>query len=194
MEWMTTTTILEKLRDFGDTSAWSRFVDRFRAPLLSFARRYGLADAECEDAVQQIMLAFAEAHRDGRYDRSKGRLSSWLFGIAFRQIADRRRKLARRGESPAADEQTAFWANVPGEPEAEAAWEREWQQAALDAAMAQAQREIGGPTFRAFELIVRQGRTPDQAAAELGMSRNAVYVAKHRVLKRLTELMTEFEA
>jgi DNA-binding CsgD family transcriptional regulator len=53
---------------------------------------------------------------------------------------------------------------------------------------------VSESTYNAFYRIVRQGRTPDEAAAELGMSRNAVYVAKHRVLKRLEALMQEYES
>ncbi|HEY3246021.1 MAG TPA: hypothetical protein VGM03_21985 [Phycisphaerae bacterium] len=49
MEWVTTSTILERLRDFNDRSMWNRFCTRFRRPLVAFARRYGLSEAEADD-------------------------------------------------------------------------------------------------------------------------------------------------
>lgn len=193
MEWVTTSTILERLRG-SDEAAWGTFAGRFRPPLLAFARRYGLRDSEAEDVVQETLLAFSEAYGAGKYDPARGRLSSWLFGIAWRQIANHRRQRAR--EYDKRDERGArasFLAEVPDERQAEKAWDAEWEKSLVNACLQQARHEVAQNTYRAFELTVRQGRSPDEAAAELGLSRNAVYVAKHRVLKRLNELMKEYE-
>lgn len=45
--------------------------------------------------------------------------------------------------------------------------------------------EVQSQTYRAFELCSLQEKTPQQAANELGMSVDAVYAAKHRILKRI---------
>jgi RNA polymerase sigma-70 factor (ECF subfamily) len=42
-------------------------------------------------------------------------------------------------------------------------------------------------TWRAFEATVRDGRLTADVAAELGLSGNAVLIAKSRVLKRLQQ-------
>jgi DNA-directed RNA polymerase specialized sigma24 family protein len=47
---------------------------------------------------------------------------------------------------------------------------------------------------RAFELVVRDDRTPRQAAHQTGLTVRAVYNAKHRILKRIRELRTMLEA
>ncbi|MGE0480037.1 MAG: RNA polymerase sigma factor [Phycisphaerae bacterium] len=193
MDWLTTSTILERLHDFRDQEMWQRFAQRFRRPLASFVRRFGLTQEEIDDVVQETLLAFAEAYRAGRYDRNAGRLSSWLFGIAYRQAANAQRSRARRREHVVEAAHASFLDRVPDESEAQAAWDADWEQAALDAALTQLRGEVAAHTFRVFELVVRAGRSPDEAAAELGMTRDAVYVAKHRVLKRLGELVREFE-
>lgn len=192
MEWVTTSTILERLRGFEDQTLWERFCARFRKPLVRFAQRLGLSDEESDDAAQEVLLVFAAALRDGRYDRSKGRLNQWLFGIAYRQITGLRRKRRREKQKQQdAGGRDSFWGNVPDERAAYEAWDAEWERAALDLCLRQVRVEVADNTYRAFELVMRQGRTPDEAAAELKMSREAVYVAKHRVLKRLNELMGE---
>jgi RNA polymerase sigma-70 factor (ECF subfamily) len=193
MEWITTSTLLDRMKA-DDQTVWGKFCERFRQPLLAFARRFGLSDAEADDALQDILTAFVEAYRAGKYDREKGRLSSWLFGIAYRQIANRRRERAvQQGKRDPRGDQTSFWGKVPDEAEAEQRWDADWENAVLEACLRQVRSEVSENTYAAFERTVRLGRTPDEAAAELGMTRNAVYVAKHRVLKRLEELMQEYE-
>src|SRR5262245_31777004 len=96
MTWITTATVLQQLRDFENRSAWDSFTERFRRPVVSFAKSMGLTQADAEDAAQETLLAFAEAYRRGQYDPSKGRLSRFLFGIAYRQSLKARR-LAGKG-------------------------------------------------------------------------------------------------
>ena len=59
MAWLTTATVLQNLRDFDNREAWSSFADRFRQPVVSFARSMGLHQADAEDAAQETLLAFA---------------------------------------------------------------------------------------------------------------------------------------
>ncbi len=194
MEWLTTSTILQRLHNFDDRTVWDNFARRFRKPLLAFARKIGIPGDEAEDVVQEILLAFAEAFRRDQYDPGKGRLSHWLFGIAYRQIANVRRKRAIEGaRRDPRGEKTSFLGSVPAENDARATWDEEWEKSLIDTCLRQARAEVSESTYRAFEIVVRQGRTPDDAAAELNMTRNAIYVAKHRVLKRLEELMKDYE-
>jgi len=86
--WRTTTTFLNDLKAEGTTAApareaaWRRFDARFRKPIIAFARKMGASAADAEDVAQSTIETFIRKHRDGEYDRGKGRLSTWLFGIA----------------------------------------------------------------------------------------------------------------
>lgn len=53
--------------------------------------------------------------------------------------------------------------------------------------------EVQAATFRAFELLVLEKRTVEEVVLELGITRNAVYIAKHRVATRIRELVAELE-
>ena len=48
-------------------------------------------------------------------------------------------------------------------------------------------------TYRAFELVVFSKRDAAAVADELGMTRNAVFKAKHRIVRRIRELQASFE-
>ncbi len=193
-EWLTTSTMIQRLRSFDDHSVWERFHHRFRVPILAFAHKLGLESDEAEDAAQNVLLAFAETIRGGQYDRQRGSLRKWLFGIAYRQIANARR--ARHAVNARRDghgEASGFWHKLPAEEEASGVWDLEWERTLLETCLLQVRSEFADKTYDAFHLIVRAGQTPDQAAALLGMTRDAVYVAKHRVLKRLRQVREEIE-
>ena len=97
-EWITTSTMLQRLSNFGDNGAWERLSERFARPIQAYARQRGLLPDECEDVAQDSLMAFAQAYRRGDYDREKGRLSHWLFGIVWRRIDHLRRKPDRVGD------------------------------------------------------------------------------------------------
>ncbi|MGD2108253.1 MAG: RNA polymerase sigma factor [Phycisphaerae bacterium] len=189
MDWVTTSTILGDLRNFENRAAWVRFVNRFRKPVVRFACRIGVPEWEAEDVAQETLVAFANAYRGGSYDRGKGRLSGWLFGIAYNQILRHRRaanRLPHKGES-------SFLRNVPDEASASTLWDHEWEQSLLQNCLERASCEFESTTFRAFEMVVRDDRPPGETAELLGIPIKAVYNAKHRVLKRVRELRSEYE-
>ena len=189
MAWLTTATVLQNLRDFENREAWSSFADRFRDPIVRFARGMGLSQADAEDAAQETLLAFAEAYRRGQYDPAKGRLSKFLFGIAYRQALR-----ARRVGAQVAPAGTTVWSQVTEEQEASGVWDLEWERSLLDECLRQVRVEFEPQTFRAFELTVRDGRDAQEAAAELGVPVKSVYNAKHRILKRIRELREQYDA
>lgn len=193
-EWTTTTTILEHLCSSDTGSTWDRFVRRFRPPVIRFARRMGLSRPDAEDVAQETLLAFAIGYRNGSYDRSRGRLSKWLFGIAQRQVLDTRRKLARRKMQIESSNGRAFWLSLHDRSTPTDAWDREWELACLQTCLDRVRSEVRPATFRLFELVVYGRYSPADTASALGISVKAVYNAKHRVLKRIRELRTTYDS
>lgn len=185
MDWKTTSSILQGLRNQDDAALWARFVDRFRSPVVRFARSVGVSETSAEDVAQETLLAFVQHYRDGRYDRSRGRLSHWLFGIAYRQALAHRRRDGRR-ESALPDSE------VP-ESLASDLWERHWERSLAQTCVERARTEFDPTIFAAFESIVHAGRTPAETAVELGVSVKAVYNAKHRVVSRIRQIRADLE-
>ena len=191
-EWVTTSTMLQRLSDFDDRGAWERFSARFLHPIQAYARKRGLGHEEAEDVAQESLLAFAQAYRRGDYDREKGRLSHWIFGIAWRRVDHARRKpgrVAADGRERPAD--SAEWMAFASPSTVSPEWEEVWERSILEACLRQVRREFESKTFRAFEMLVLDQRSLDDAERELGQTRNALSIAKHRVSKRLRELIEE---
>src|SRR4030043_153822 len=187
-QWVTTTQLLDDLKTTHDESAWTEFCNHFQPVVIQFARKLGLSNVEAEDAAQETMAAFFKAFKGGKYDPGKGRLSNWLFGIAKRVI------LNLRGHQPLeqliADKVTGalFWDMVRDDRTLGRTWELEWQQMVLKRSMEKVRQEFDPKVFGAFRHYAIDQFTIEEVCQRFDMSRNAVYIAKSRVLSRLREL------
>ncbi len=193
MKWETTTILLDQLQD-SQSDAWQRFADRFREPMLRFAGRFGLSDAQAEDAVQDTMVQFLEGYQQGRYDRTKGRLGSWLFALMYQSIRSHRRDGARSPkQSPVHSNRTTFFSALPSDDEARSQWELEWDRHAINRCLSQLRGEINPTHYRIFELMTLRQVPVAEVSEQVGLTCDAVYQARYRVLKRLEELRSEFD-
>ena len=190
MDWNTTSTVLEKLRDYDERTAWDLLGRHFRGTLVQFASRMGLSPTDSQDAAQEALIAFAEAYRD------KGRLKSWLFGIAKRQCLKARERTAKGRERSQSDlsEDDADMNELAVEQDALAGvWEEEWKRMVYSRSLEQVRTEVTPETFEMFQQVVFHGKSNDEVAESFGVDRNKVYDAKYRVTRRLGQLASEYE-
>jgi len=190
---ITTTLLLERLKDSRDTRAWEMFDQRFRGVILSTAIKLGLAEADAADAAQETILQALRDYQAGKYDRSRGRLSTWIVSIAHHRIVDALRKRRRdrdlsagsRGggridEDPSTGDVAAVFDQALERRIFEQAWEK-----------IQAESKLARETLLAFELTALRQVPAAQVASRCGLTVEQVYVAKNRVSKRLQEMVEE---
>ncbi|MCC6428446.1 MAG: sigma-70 family RNA polymerase sigma factor [Phycisphaerales bacterium] len=156
--------------------------------IAGLARRLGLPDSEADEVAQQSLSEFVRAYREGRYDRQKGRLSSWILGIAHHTAlrAIRRARVIGPAGSSVIDE-------VPDESALRSIWTDERDRTILGRAISMLRDEstVDDRTLLAFELVALRGVPAAEAAAQSGMSVDQVYVAKSRITKRLREMVEQ---
>ena len=193
MEWITTTQALEELKISNDSAVWDKFTESFRPVVINFAKKLGLSNEDAEDAAQETMLVFIKAFREGKYNKEKGRLRDWLFGVARRVILNLRRN--RPLEQLIADKNTgtSYWDLIEDDRNVKLSWQAEWRQMVLTNCLEQAKKEFDSRIFKAFEMYALEQKAIDEVARNLEMSKNAVYIAKSRVLSRLRQLEQQFE-
>jgi len=188
----TTTVLLEGLHDSANEAAWTHFDQRYRPIVVAFARRLGLNDTDAADVAQETLTRFVEEYRAGKYDRTRGRLRSWLIGLAKYRVSSvyRARHRAREfgGVSQAAD--------LTDEHELETIWEAERRASMLREAMEQLRSATRSEdkTIRAFELLVLNQTPPATVADQLQMTTQDVYRAKNRIAQRLQSIVDRLEA
>lgn len=200
----THSSLLDGLHDTANHLAWQRFHDRYQPLLLAFAKRIGLNDDDARELVAETLACFVEQYPNGFYEREKGRLRDWLKGV-LRNFAHRqwqkRQIEARHAPAVLRESRSATGGGTLGghgdgewgEHDVDEAYEREWRLDLLDQALTLLRRESNIDAFQAFDLSARKGCPAAEVAAHLNMNVNAVYVAKHRMLKRLGEIARELE-
>lgn len=187
----TNTELLARLGDPADEEVWLEFDRRYRPIVLGFARRIGLTEHDASDLAQETLALFVREYRAGKYQRDRGRLRSWLIGMARIRAAEMRRRHFRRREARG---ESAF-AEMPDEGTLEHIWEEEMRREILRTAMAELRqsRTLKQVTLDAFERLVVHHEAPDKVAERYGLSLNGVYKAKHRCMARLRTLLTKLQ-
>ncbi len=171
------------------------FHSHFYPVIVNFGKKMGLMDADAEDIAQETMIVFLKAYRKGNYDREKGRLSNWLFGVARKVILNRRKKIPQEKQIPDQSAGTPFWNLLQDEQGAavQCTWDDEWRKMVLKKCLARVQKECGAKVYQAFEMYAVSDIPADEVSRRLNISKNAVYIAKNRILTRLRELEREFD-
>lgn len=188
---VTTTALLAGLFDPANQAAWSEFDSRYRPMIVSFAQRLGLYESDAADIAQETLARFIRDYREGKYDRERGRLRSWIIGIVKYRVADLKRAQAsrreNRGESAMID--------LPADDELNQLWEAERRRVLLTQAIEElrSQSKLSEKTMLAFEQYALRDRPVDEVAAELNLTRHDVYMAKNRVAEKLRDILSRLE-
>jgi RNA polymerase sigma-70 factor (ECF subfamily) len=183
----TQATLLERLRDGDAVMAWDEFFHRYGRLIHATAKQRGCRDDTAEDIVQQVMLKVFQQRDVFRYDPTRGRFRDWLRAVVCNAVAQHRRSPQQRVRGRGGDIKAPC--SEPAEFDApDAAWEVAFEQSLLLALLDVVGREVTPATFQAFELTTLDELSAKQVARVTGLSRNAVYLAKRRVMKRLREL------
>jgi RNA polymerase sigma factor (sigma-70 family) len=176
--------LIVKLRDPADTTAWREFVAIYEPLIYRLARRKGLQDADAHDLCQEVFRAVAGAVE--RWDPVRGSFRAWLSRIARNLLINfcTRRQFQFRG-SGATSVQELLEAQPAVDPSASALFEAEYRRRLFRWAAEEVQGQFAQTTWQAFWQTAVEDRRPDEVAADLRLSVGAVYVARSRVLARL---------
>lgn len=188
---ITTTELLDGLYESGNRSAWSEFDSRYRSILVGFLRRMGINEADAADVAQETLARFVQDYRARKYDRGKGRLRSWLIGIARCRLADLQRDVGRRavmhGESAII--------GLPDDSNDDSLWEAEERRVIFEQAVRELREttRFNERTIEAFERVVLRHEPVEAVSAQTGLSAQEIYNAKNRVVERLREIVKRYE-
>jgi len=177
--------LLLRIRDPRDRVAWQDFV-RLYAPLIhAYGMRRGLQDASAADLVQQVLMRVSQAAAGFEYDPRRGSFRGWLLTITrhewLKMIRHASREPAGSGESAVRQ----WLEQQPDESADEAFWNDAHQRNLFHWAAEKVKPEFRETTWRAFWMTAVEGQDIDAVAAELQMTRGAIYIARSRIVARL---------
>jgi RNA polymerase sigma-70 factor (ECF subfamily) len=174
-----------------DPEAWRRLAYLYGPLVYGWGRRQGLQAPDCEDVVQEVFLTVLARIADFQRQGTGGTFRGWLWVITHNKLGDwMRREKAR--ERPLGDQ--ALPPTILAPP---AAQTQEQVLASEPAAVGTLYRraldlirpEFEEQSWESFRRVALQGQKAADVATDLHMTRNAVYIAKSRILNRLREVL-----
>ena len=173
----TSLTWLGRLTGSPTESDWKQLLDVYGPLLAGWLTRSGVPAADRDDLVQEVLMVVVR--RVGEFDRrGPGAFRAWLRGILANHLKKYFRDRPQSG--PAIDLDAVAADSVLGQQ-----WDQEHDEHLAARALKLVEGDFAPATWAAFCRQVFDGRSAPEVAGELGMSVNAVLLAKSRVLKRL---------
>lgn len=202
--------LLLRLSDSGDTAAWGQFIAMYEPALYRYARSKGWQDADARDLVQSVLAALSQRVGDWDPSAERGSFRGWLFRVARHASIDafrvqQRRRMASIAEVGAdsgrshlseagSDFAVPLSADALAAPDSDSELVREYRREVFKQAAAEIKQEFQPKTWQAFVWTHLEGRTIDETAQSLAMSRASVYAARSRIVARLREKVNELSA
>jgi RNA polymerase sigma-70 factor (ECF subfamily) len=182
----TSASLLERLRCQPDDAAWRRLVDLYMPLLRGWLSRQGLQASDVDDLVQDVLAVVVRELPQFQHNRRTGAFRRWLRTILVHRLRDFWR--ARRARpQPTGDSELLRVLEQLSDPDNPLSrlWDEEHDQYVVRRLLERIESEVTPSTWQAFRRVVVEGRDEEAVAAELGLSVNAVFIAKSRVLSRL---------
>jgi RNA polymerase sigma-70 factor (ECF subfamily) len=181
----TSLSLLERLRLSSDATAWQRLVDLYTPYIQSWLRRQAVQPADVEDLTQEVLRSVVGGLPDFRHNLRRGAFRRWLRTITVNHL---RSFWRARQTQPASGDAEQFLGRLE-DPDSDLSrlWDEEHDRHVLRRLLELIEPDFEPATWRAFRLLIFEGRSAADVAAELGISANAARIAKSRVLGRLRQ-------
>lgn len=175
----TRASLLMQLRNRGDSIAWSHFA-RLYTPLLDYwVAQLGFNEPDRSDLVQEVFVVLLGKVSSFQYDSNQS-FRGWLRTITINKCRDFLRRTQRKPEPKLLEKiEKAI------EDDTQLLTQEEYRRSISRQALQLMKLHFSESTWRACWEHVAQGRPAREVAEELGITENAVYLARGRVLTRL---------
>jgi RNA polymerase sigma-70 factor, ECF subfamily len=184
----TSSSLLARLRS-QDKDAWNRLVQLYGPLVYSWCRRRGLQAEDAADVLQDVFRSVSGRIKDFK-PAPNGSFRGWLWRITCNRLLDFFRRRQRQPSALGGSDAQQRWADLAKAPDA--------TEPGTDASgdlvrrvLALIQPDFSEASWQAFVRVVMEDQQPADVARDLGITPNAVYIAKSRILRRLRDELGE---
>jgi RNA polymerase sigma-70 factor (ECF subfamily) len=181
----TSASLLLRAQTSGDPDAWSALVNLYAPVLQTWLAGAGLQPADRDDVSQRVLEVLVRRLGEFSHNGRTGAFRAWLRGITTNLL----REFWRARPTPVTDSVLAQLSDPGGR--LSQIWDEQHDRHVYQALAATVQAEVTESTWLAFHRTAIEDRPPREVAAELGLSVNAVLIARSRVLTRLRALAAD---
>lgn len=182
----TSASLIARLKN-RDRDAWAKLAAIYGPLVYAWCRRRGLQEQDAADVSQEVFRAVAMSI--DRFEHGPGRtFRGWLWTITRSKIIDHFRRVQARPEAVGGSDVQDRLAQLPeslDDSDAGPSTLGGLVRRGLD----QIRPDFKEKTWQAFCRVAMDSEAPADVAKDLGLSVNAVLIAKSRVLARLREVL-----
>ena len=189
----TSESLMLRVRDLRDRAAWDRFDAIYRPVVYRVARRAGWQHSDAEDLTQRVMVSVAKAVPDWQQDENKGGFRSWLYQVARNALISTLRTSRRDIAVGGSEFLERAQAIESPKGDLERLIDEEHHRSLLRLAAELVRDEFQASSWQAFWLTTLGELSVTEAAGKLQLSTGAVYAARSRILRRLQEVVQQYE-
>lgn len=173
----------------SDQGAWERMVSLYYPMLYGWCRRSGLQPEDAGDVCQDVLRSVVVSLHNFRRDQNSDTFRGWLRRITQRRIIDFRNRQNGQPNAVGGSDIQVRIANLVDDISDSV--NSDTTPEYLLALLEMVRNEFENQTWLAFWKTTVDDKSALDVATELDMTRNAVYLAKSRVLRRLREELTD---
>jgi RNA polymerase sigma-70 factor (ECF subfamily) len=181
---LTSLSLLDRLQTNQSQQDWFRFVEVYEPFIRRFIRIDPRLAADVDDVCQEVMrkiISYLPRFERGR----NGSFRTWLKTVTVNEVNSYWRRKFRDANRNSPMDALRIESLADPSNGLSKEWDREHGRHVLRRLQELVKSEFAPTTWRAFELRVIEERSSAEVAAVMGISRNAVDIAKSRVLARL---------
>jgi RNA polymerase sigma-70 factor (ECF subfamily) len=185
---VTSFSLLERLRQDPDESAWERLVDLYTPLIRVWLRRYALLDQDADDLVQEVLTIVVRKIPEFKKNAQVGSFRRWLRSITVNCLRGFWRSQRYRPKAAGIGDFAAVLDQLEDPHSAlSRLWDEEHDAHVARRLLARIRPHFEAKTWLAFQRVAIEGVPVDLVAKELGITVNAVFIAKSRVVHLLKQ-------
>ena len=185
---VTSLSLLEHVQQSPDDSAWQRLVDLYTPLIRVWLKRYALLDQDIDDLVQEVLTVVVRKVPEFQRNSQTGSFRRWLRTITVNCLRTFWRSQRYR---PKMANKEGFAQILDQLEDANSAlsevWDREHDDHVARRLLEMVRPRFEPKTWLAFQRVALEEIPVDEVASELGMTANAVFIAKSRVVHSLRQ-------
>lgn len=184
----TSVSLLDRLSGDLRSDSWQQFADLYTPLLRKWLSRYGVQESDADDLIQEVLLVVTRELPAFRHNSRPGAFRSWLRAIVVNRLREYWRARAKR---PIAAGGSDFAHQLDQLQDDDSSlsrmFEEDHDRHLIRRLLALTETKFEPTTWQAFRRLTIDRLDAEKVAAELGITPNAVYIAKSRVLAALRQ-------
>lgn len=184
----TSPSLLDRLHENADPTAWDRLTSLYSPLIRGWLRKHDIRQDDADDLVQEVLVIVVRRFPEFRHNTRTGAFRAWLRTITLNVCRDFWKSNRLRPNAPGGSDFGGYLEQLADDTNPLAQqWDRDHDVFVTKRLLAMIQPQFEATTWNAFCRLAIEGQSAAEVAKDLGITPNAVFIAKSRVLAKLRE-------